>query len=711
MIDKEYIDKHTVFSTTTGSVSYGLNTPESDVDVRGIAIIDDPKYYFGFLDRFEQFDDPDVDMTTYDIRKAFLLMADGNPNCLEMLYTKDEFRHKVHPLFERVLENRDKFLSRNVRFRYTGYSFSQLKRIKTHRGWLLNPPGKKPERSDYGLPNEKTLTKDDMNAFYKVMANLFQNTAEYTNLSESTKEELEKSNWFGLVQRRGVPDNCFQEVQQLTGATDQWMDALQKEQAYNNAKKAYQSYQQWKNNRNPKRAELEAKFGYDCYSDDTEFLTYNGWKKFDDIKENDLLATVATQDRVNQRKDIKLFQVEYQKYTDKFDSIFTGNMYNLYGNHIDVLTTPNHRMLYRKVKRASGKEYNWQLEEASSLPDTFDIVRTITPNTKNYKNHPNLDNLKVSKEAFIRLLGWYLSDGTINFRDNKPRAIVVSQKSGGRLHNSMSKFASKYDKCSLYKYKRHPNDFNPNKIEEVVLSVRNGKIVNLIHECLDTGEKRIPRWIFTLSKRMMEILLDAMALGDGTFRNDNSIIYYTSIKGLADDMQELALLCGFETSLYGPYSNEKDIKGKIYKSTMYQVHINKTRSQTKRMIRSANIKRAEANNQRIVCFTVPNHTLITRRNGHIGIHGNCKHAMHLVRLMRMGKEILGTGKVNVWRDDREELLAIRNGAWEFDRIEAYAHEMEDEIVKLYDTSPLPKKPNKVFINNMCVDIIREYMNG
>jgi hypothetical protein len=36
-----------------------------------------------------------------------------------------------------------------------------------------------------------------------------------------------------------------------------------------------------------------------------------------------------------------------------------------------------------------------------------------------------------------------------------------------------------------------------------------------------------------------------------------------------------------------------------------------------------------------------------------------KHAMHLVRLIRMAKEILIEGVVHVYRDDREELMDIR----------------------------------------------------
>jgi len=262
-MNKKYIDDRTIFSTIVGSKAYGTDTPESDTDVRGIAIMDNLKYYFGYLDKFEQFENKIDDIVIYDIRKAFKLISEANPNMLDLLFADDKFHQYVHPIFERVLADRDKFLSTNVRFRYTGYAASQLGRIKTHRSWLLNPPKKKPERSDFGLPERKLLSKDHMGAFQQVMANLLRGTTEYLNFSDETKEELKNANWVGLVQRRGAPEECLSEVQQITGASDAWMDALQREQKYITAKRHFDSYQQWKTGRNQKRAELEQKFGYD----------------------------------------------------------------------------------------------------------------------------------------------------------------------------------------------------------------------------------------------------------------------------------------------------------------------------------------------------------------------------------------------------------------------------------------------------------------
>lgn len=77
------------------------------------------------------------------------------------------------------------------------------------------------------------------------------------------------------------------------------------------------------------------------------------------------------------------------------------------------------------------------------------------------------------------------------------------------------------------------------------------------------------------------------------------------------------------------------------------------------------------------------------------LHGyDTKHAMHLVRLLRMGKEALEEGVLKVKRPDAEELLAIRAGAWTYEECVEYAEEMDTLIrEKLYLTTDLPKKPD------------------
>ena len=80
-----------------------------------------------------------------------------------------------------------------------------------------------------------------------------------------------------------------------------------------------------------------------------------------------------------------------------------------------------------------------------------------------------------------------------------------------------------------------------------------------------------------------------------------------------------------------------------------------------------------------------------------------KHAMHLVRLLRMGEEILKYKEVRVRRPDAEELLGIRNGSMDYDDIVEWA-EMKDYLIRnvLVKTSPLPKNTDKKLAEDLIM---------
>lgn len=87
-------------------------------------------------------------------------------------------------------------------------------------------------------------------------------------------------------------------------------------------------------------------------------------------------------------------------------------------------------------------------------------------------------------------------------------------------------------------------------------------------------------------------------------------------------------------------------------------------------------------------------------------HGyDTKHAMHLVRLLRMGVEALTTGEVVVRRPDAVELLEIRNGAWSYEQLVAYAEDMDRQVREvLYPKTDLPKKPNIALAAKLIMDV-------
>lgn len=93
-----------------------------------------------------------------------------------------------------------------------------------------------------------------------------------------------------------------------------------------------------------------------------------------------------------------------------------------------------------------------------------------------------------------------------------------------------------------------------------------------------------------------------------------------------------------------------------------------------------------------------------------------KHAAHVVRLVRMGREIITTGKVNVNRKgiDAEELLSIRyHGAWSYEKLVDWTREQEAELQKLYKlkTGPLPRSPDFEFLDGLCEDILYEALKS
>jgi len=75
-----------------------------------------------------------------------------------------------------------------------------------------------------------------------------------------------------------------------------------------------------------------------------------------------------------------------------------------------------------------------------------------------------------------------------------------------------------------------------------------------------------------------------------------------------------------------------------------------------------------------------------------------KHGAHLARLLRMGVEILETGRVIVKRPDAEELRLIRNGGWTYDQLVEYAAEMEKKINAAYAATKLPRSTDQVKLN-------------
>ena len=97
-----------------------------------------------------------------------------------------------------------------------------------------------------------------------------------------------------------------------------------------------------------------------------------------------------------------------------------------------------------------------------------------------------------------------------------------------------------------------------------------------------------------------------------------------------------------------------------------------------------------------------------------------KHASHLMRLMRMGYEIMSIGKVIVYRPDAEELLSIKNGGWSYERVMEEADRMQKQLDELYKSMEtdrkagnpvvLPKEVNFAELNKFYHQLSEEYLS-
>ncbi|MBW4561611.1 MAG: nucleotidyltransferase domain-containing protein [Mojavia pulchra JT2-VF2] len=266
------VEERTILIGLAGSHGYGLNRPESDFDYRGVFIA--PKrYYLGF-DRIEQKDtgwdepgmfpflDSNKDTVIYELKKILQLLAGANPNVLELLWLRN------YPVLttvgQKLINHKQLFLSKKVKHTYSGYAFAQIKKMETHRKWLLNPPQKKPLPSDFGIEDEVPLIKDELNAFLEYLYLLIRGRIEFLEEAEHLYRLLTADIDFkGVLKQYSLPDETLEYTQKLTNSRKDFIRLLQKSQTYQVALREWKAYLSWQENRNPVRAEMERKSGFD----------------------------------------------------------------------------------------------------------------------------------------------------------------------------------------------------------------------------------------------------------------------------------------------------------------------------------------------------------------------------------------------------------------------------------------------------------------
>lgn len=123
--------------TLGGSTAYGLNTPESDLDYRGVFVNTEPSKILGLekLDHVQKQETDDI--VYYEVRKFFELLRNGNTGALEILFSDKECIETTEA-FEEIREKRLKFVDTDKMFKcLLGYIQGERRLANGERTGLL----------------------------------------------------------------------------------------------------------------------------------------------------------------------------------------------------------------------------------------------------------------------------------------------------------------------------------------------------------------------------------------------------------------------------------------------------------------------------------------------------------------------------------------------------------------------------------------------
>ena len=332
-----------------------------------------------------------------------------------------------------------------------------------------------------------------------------------------------------------------------------------------------------------------------CYDRETEILTENGWVAFPELKEGVKVATLNPQGKV-----------EYHVPDEFIVQRHEGELLRFENSKMDLCVTPNHKMY---VRGKTGKLQFLRADEIKYAP-TWRVPTGALYHGKErefYELGAPPRNAKVSvarveMDVWLEFLGYYISEGCVHVRRRTQtvagrdyencnyNVLIAQEKPYGRF-----KIAACLDQLG---FNYHDSDHHQFRICSQQLAA-------ILAPLGKSGDKYIPREFLNLSVRQSRILFDALMLGDGTPKGEG-YVYYSKSRQLADDVQELALRCGFAATTCRHAGRE-----------LFRVNI--------RPPREASLVKPQPMpyDDMVYCVNVRHHVICVRRSGRAIWCGNC----------------------------------------------------------------------------------------
>lgn len=343
-----------------------------------------------------------------------------------------------------------------------------------------------------------------------------------------------------------------------------------------------------------------------CTTEDTEVLTERGWVRWPDYNGVDLLGTMNPVTGA----------LEYQAplATQVFEH--DGPMIYSTNKSVDFAVTPDHRMFVRKWdERARKLSDRWTFQRAGDLGWYFGLPHATTGFVGTRLERVAVDgDREYDGWDFFAMVAMVVSDGyaggtdkTRNwvsfacFREDRlPIVRELAARIGFAEKASTPGVFIRYDAAAL------ANWFRVNAYASPELGSEN---------------KRVPDVVKAASASQVAHFLAFY----GDQNHDRGNHYFSTSKRAADDLQELFLRVGKRASIW---SEDRDGKravldgGKVVTSRKRMYHLHVRQADRLSIDRKQHLE-TERYKGLVYCATVPNSTLVTRRNDSILISGNC----------------------------------------------------------------------------------------
>lgn len=177
------------FMTLGGSHSYGLNTKDSDVDIRGCALNSAQEILLG--NDFGQVTETETDTVIYSVNKFLTLLGDCNPNVISLLGNLPEQYWDITEEGRMILDNKDIFLSKRCINSFGGYANQQLRRLENALARDSYPAERREEHIMGTINNMVHFFEERYPGFSSEMLKLY--------IDESAQENLDSEIYIDLM--------------------------------------------------------------------------------------------------------------------------------------------------------------------------------------------------------------------------------------------------------------------------------------------------------------------------------------------------------------------------------------------------------------------------------------------------------------------------------------------------------------------------------